>query len=294
MITAPVQRTRTILATLLALLAFAANSLLCRMALSPGTGGSEPAATSAIDAASFTSVRLICGALTLLLLVILRERRLPTGGGWGSSALLFLYASTFSFAYLKLPTGTGALLLFGAVQLTMLCAALRSGERPRRAEWSGLFLCAGGLVWLVLPGISTPPLGSTALMLIAGIAWGIYSLRGRVATRPLHETTGNFLRSIPLTLVFSLLFFSQGQLSPTGLLLAALSGALASGVGYAVWYVALGGLTAARAALIQLAVPVLAACGGVLVLAEDVTPRLVVASALILGGIGLAVHRKEQ
>ena len=210
-------------------------------------------------------------------------------GSWLSAALLFLYAIAFSFAYLSLGAGTGALILFGSVQLTLIVLALRNGERPRAWEWTGLMLALGGLVYLVLPGLSAPaPLGS-ALMTLAGMAWGFYTLRGRGSKDPLGDTAGNFVYSVPMTLLVRLVSFSNVHVSMKGIALAAASGALASGVGYVIWYAALRGLTTTRAAAVQLSVPVLAAWGGVLFLAEDVSMRLLLAGALILGGIALSV-----
>src|SRR5688500_5744012 len=206
-----------------------------------------------------------------------------------SACMLFLYAIAFSFAYLSLSAATGALILFGTVQMTMLLVALRSGERPQLMEWLGLLLALGGLIYLVLPGLEAPsPLGSS-LMMLAGIAWGIYSLRGRSASSPLADTTGNFIRAVPFILVVLIVSLNDVHLSPAGILLAVLSGAVASGVGYVIWYAALASLTATRAAIVQLSVPVLAAWGGVVLLAEDISFRLILAGALILGGIALAI-----
>ncbi len=268
------------------MLAFAANSVICRLALEGG----------AIDAASFSSIRLAAGALTLLLICAARRpgRESSGEGSWRAAALLFLYAVCFSFAYLSLAAGTGALILFGAVQVTMILAALASGERPHRFEWLGLLLALAGLVYLVLPGLSAPsPLGS-ALMATAGVAWGIYSLLGRASRAPLQTTAGNFVRSLPLVAAVSLLSLPWLHLSATGVLLAVLSGALASGVGYVIWYAALRGLTATRAATVQLSVPVLAALGGVALLAEPITLRLLLSAALILGGIGMALAGRAE
>jgi drug/metabolite transporter (DMT)-like permease len=208
--------------------------------------------------------------------------------------MLFLYAVTFSFAYISLSAGTGALILFGAVQITMILSGLIAGERPRLLEWLGLLAALGGLVYLVLPGLSAPsPLGS-ALMALAGIAWGVYSLRGRGIDDPVANTTGNFVRAAPLALIVSLIALSNYSLSPKGALLAVLSGALASGLGYVIWYAALRDLTATRAATVQLAVPVIAAIGGIFFLAEAVTLRLTFASIAILGGVGLAISRRTK
>ena len=272
-------RAHLALLTLLALLAFAGNSLLCRAALAHTT----------IDAASFTLVRLLSGAVVLGLLAWRRGTRgHARGNGWSAFAL-FAYAAAFSFAYLRLSAAAGALLLFGAVQATMIAHGLWSGERLRPLQLGGLVLAAGGLVGLVLPGLSAPPLAAALLMLAAGIAWGMYSLRGRGAGDPLQVTAGNFLRAVPLAAVLALLMFRHITPDPTGLGYAVLSGALASGVGYAIWYSALPLLTSVTAATVQLAVPVIAALGGVFLLGEPLTLRLLAASVAILGGVALVV-----
>jgi drug/metabolite transporter (DMT)-like permease len=272
---------RTAALTAAALVGFAANSLLCRAALQPRL----------IDAGTFTSIRLLAGAVVLLVLDrALGGARAPgRGGSWLSAAALFAYAAAFSFAYVSIGAAVGALLLFGAVQATMLAWAIRSGERPRAAEWVGLAVAVAGLAALVFPGLTAPEPAGAALMIGAGVAWGAYSLRGRRAARPLTATAGNFARSVPFTLALSLLASAGFRVSGRGALLAATSGALASGVGYSLWYAALRGLTATRAAVVQLSVPVLAAAGGVLLLGEPLTPRLLLAGAAILGGVALAV-----
>ena len=275
---------RIVALTILALTAFAANSVLCRAALGGGT----------IDAASFSALRLLSGALTLWLLVTLRPGRTTLGGNWRSATYLFLYAVPFSFAYESLSTGTGALILFGAVQATMLIAAVLSGERPGWLQWLGLLTALGGLVYLVLPGVSAPDALGSALMTVAGVGWGFYSLRGRSATDPLGETAGNFARSLPMVALVSAASLGAVRVETTGAMLAVTSGALASGVGYAIWYAALPGLTAASAATVQLSVPVLAAMGGVILMAEAVTPRLLIASLLILGGVALALLKRRS
>jgi drug/metabolite transporter (DMT)-like permease len=276
----------TALYTSLAMVAFASNSLLNRLAL-----GRE-----SIDPVSYTAIRLISGALALWLIASLQKK--PTApilrGNWISAAMLFLYAIAFSFAYLSLSAGTGALILFGTVQVTMLLVALRSGERPRLLEWLGLLLALSGLVYLVIPGLQAPsPVGST-LMALAGIAWGVYSLRGRGSVSPLADTAGNFIRAVPFIIVVWLTGRDHLYLTQSGILLAILSGALASGVGYVIWYKALAGLTATRAAIVQLSVPILAGWGGVVLLAEDVSLRLVLAGVLILGGIALAIAGRPK
>jgi drug/metabolite transporter (DMT)-like permease len=271
--------------TALAMVAFAANSLLCRLAL----GAAQ------IDAASYTSLRLLSGALTLWAIVALSRRAgpVPEGGGWVSGVMLFLYAIAFSFAYLTLDAGTGALILFGAVQVTMIVIGFIEGHRPHALEWLGLISAFGGLVYLVSPGISAPaPLGSM-LMAVAGIAWGIYSLRGRGSGDPVVATAANFARAVPFALIVSLLAVADFQVTDRGAWLAVLSGAVASGVGYVIWYAALKGLTTTRAAIVQLSVPVLAAIGGVLFLSEEITPRLIISSIVILGGIALAIWGRD-
>jgi len=276
----------TALYTSLTMIAFASNSILNRLAL-----GQE-----SIDAVSYTTIRLASGALTLWLIASLQTSSAgpKVRGGWISAAMLFLYAITFSFAYLSLRAGTGALILFGSVQVTMILAALRSGERPQLLEWLGVLLALGGLVYLVLPGLASPSLAGSALMTMAGIAWGVYSLRGRGASSPLADTAGNFLRAVPLIFAVLLVSLKGVHLTQTGILLAVLSGAIASGLGYVIWYAALAGLTATRAAIVQLSVPVLAGWGGVVFLAEEVSLRLILAGALILGGIALAIMGRRK
>jgi drug/metabolite transporter (DMT)-like permease len=273
---------RTALYTSLALIGFAANSLLCRMALGDG----------AIDAASFTAVRLASGALVLVLLA--RSWRGGASGGSTISAVaLFAYAAPFSYAYLQLGAGVGALVLFAAVQATMIGWGIARGERPRLAVWIGLALALGGLAGLAAPGATSPDPIGLALMTAAGIAWGVYSLRGRGAPgSPLATTAANFARSVPLAAALVAIAAAASGLSASGrgLLLAALSGAVASGLGYSLWYAALPGLTATRAAVLQLLVPVLAAGGGVALLDERVSSRLLVAGAAILGGVALAIR----
>lgn len=270
--------------TAVALLAFAANSLLCRLALQQ----------ESIDPVSFASARIVSGALALAL--IARYRAPPTVAGrpdWISAAMLFGYVAFFSFAYVTLPAGTGALILFGAVQLTMFSAGLRSGERFGAVAWGGLLLAVAGLVYLVLPGVAAPSPAGTVLMAIAGIAWGVYSLRGRGAGDPLLATAGNFARAVPLTVVLSLIFLSSAKLSTAGLALAIASGAVTSGLGYVVWYAALRRLSAMRAATVQLSVPLIAALGGVLFLSEAFTLRLGIASVAMLGGIAIVLASRS-
>jgi drug/metabolite transporter (DMT)-like permease len=279
-------RVKTLLCTAFALVAFAMNSVLCRLALGKTT----------IDAASFSTIRLGSGAVVLLLITAISKRQIfsTARGNWASAILLFLYAVAFAFAYVSLSAGTGALILFGSVQATMIFAALRSGERPSLLEWAGLLLALIGLVYLMFPGLTSPSLTSSALMVIAGISWGFYSLRGRGAKDPLAATTNNFVRALPLAIVVSLIMLSGSHVSTEGVLLALLSGALASGVGYVIWYTALRGLTATRAATVQLAVPVLAAVGGVALLSENISLRLLFSATMILGGVGLTLVGRKQ
>ena len=275
---------RAIALTSLAMMAFAANSLLCRLALKH-TG---------IDAASFTSIRLFSGAVMLWLLVCMRRGSYAGVGNWGSAFALFAYAAGFSFAYVSLPAASGALLLFGAVQATMIGHGLWTGERLQRLARVGLALALAGLVGLLLPGLSAPPLIGSLLMLGAGIAWGIYSLRGKGAGDPTRVTAGNFLRAVPLTAVLSLLVLNRASLDVQGVYYALASGALASGIGYAIWYTALPALKATHAATVQLSVPVIAALGGIVFLGEPLSLRLVLASVAILGGIALVILEKQR
>jgi len=270
---------RTLILTLFTMTAFAGNSLLCRMALKH-TG---------IDPASFTAIRIISGALVLWLIVFLKGSSGRKGGSWYSAAALFAYAGGFSFAYVSLNASTGALLLFGAVQATMIGYGLVKGERLNGRQAAGLVCAAGGLIFLLLPGLSAPPIAGSLLMLGAGIAWGIYSLRGKDAGNPVLITSGNFLRAVPFVLILSLILISRFSLDTSGLFYAVVSGAVASGVGYAVWYTVLRELTATTAAVVQLSVPVIAAAGGIAFLSEVLTLRLVISSAAILGGVALVI-----
>lgn len=272
------------LLTVIAMIAFAANPLLCRLALGQ----------QLIDAASFTSVRVVSGAVTLALIMLPRWRRQRRGSvDWWSVSMLFIYMVFFSFAYLSLSAGTGTLLLFGAVQLTMFIAAMRDGERFTLLSWVGFLLASIGLIYLVSPGITSPdPLGA-ALMVVAGVAWGGYSLLGRSVSDPLESTALNFIFSVPLAIMVMLLFMNDLHYTWIGLSLAAASGAIASGLGYAVWYAALRGLTASRAATVQLSVPTIAAFGGIVFLSETASLRLIVASVLTLGGIAIVLAQRS-
>lgn len=275
--------TRIFLLTLLAMIAFAGNSLLCRIALSH----------TAIDAASFTSIRLASGALLLWLLVRTSRRQAAGEGNWLSALALFAYAAAFSYAYISLPAASGALLLFGAVQAGMIGFGIWRGERLRKPQLAGLALAIAGLVTLLLPGLSAPPLLGSLLMLSAGLAWAVYSLRGKEAGDPIKVTAGNFLRAVPIALGLSLLMHERMSLDTAGLWYAIASGALTSGVGYAIWYAALPALKASTAATVQLSVPVIAALGGILFLGESISVRLVLASIAILGGVALVILSKE-
>ncbi len=274
-----------VLLTGFTLIAFAANSLLCRVALGGGL----------IDPLSFTALRLGSGALALTSIsrVIAEPRGTDnTGGSWASGFALFAYAAAFSLAYTSLSTGTGALLLFGLVQVTMIGAALKSGEHLGPAQRIGATIALGGLIYLVLPGIASPDPFGALLMGVAGIAWGVYSIRGKGVSAPVRMTTGNFLRSAPMALVASAVGSSSAHLEPAGILLALTSGIVTSALGYILWYKALGSLTTTQASLVQLLVPVLAAFGGAAVLSEQVSLRLVAASTLTLGGVALAVWKR--
>jgi drug/metabolite transporter (DMT)-like permease len=270
--------------TSLAMIAFAGNSLLCRVALKH----------TSINAASFTTIRLISGAV-MLWLVARMSRGAHTGrGNWLSAFALFSYAAGFSFAYVSLPAATGALLLFGAVQATMIGHGLWAGERLLRRQLVGLVLALGGLVGLLLPGLSAPPLLGSLLMLSAGVAWGVYSLRGKGAGDPTKVTAGNFLLAVPFAAALSILMRDGASLDRAGFWYAVSSGALASGIGYAIWYTVLPALRATNAATVQLSVPVIAALGGIVFLGESVTLRLVLASVAILGGIALVIIEKQN
>ena len=320
--------------TMLAMSAFASNSLLCRAALKQ----------TSIDPASFTVVRIFSGAVMLWLVLRTRQKltvdrirragrpadglQSPVGrrvsdsgerestaaplvdrssnsspitrhsslrnGSWTSAAVLFIYAAGFSFAYLDLSAGSGALLLFGAVQATMVLWGFSKGERFDALQMLGLLLALIGLVVLVFPGISAPPLVGSIFMLAAGVAWGVYSLRGRTASDAIAATTGNFLRAVPFALLVSVIMLPKLHFDSLGVTYAAISGAITSGLGYVIWYAALSGLKALSAATVQLSVPVLAATGGILLLGESITFRYVIASVAVLGGIGLVLIEKQK
>lgn len=272
-------RTRIILLTVITMIAFAGNSLFCRMALK----------LTAIDAASFTTIRLVSGAATMWLLVTLFRGHKIGKGSWRSATALFVYAILYSNAYVTLPAAMGALLLFGAVQATMIGYGISKGERLHGRQIAGLILAFVGLVGLLLPGLTAPPLVGSVLMLASGIAWGVYSLRGKGAGDATRITAGNFLRAVPMAAVVSLITIKGASLDTAGIGYAVASGALASGIGYSIWYSVLPALKATSASTVQLSVPVIAALGGVLFLGEAVTLRLVLASVAILGGIALVI-----
>lgn len=286
---------RVIFLTAFALLAFAFNSILCRLALRGGEA----------DAAGFTMVRLAAGAITLLGITLITRiaRRgnsqvsvLRAGfrnGSWLSALWLAAYAVCFSLAYLGLTAGTGALILFGSVQLTMVILAIIRGERPPLLEWLGIVVAVGGLVYLVLPGLAAPPLNSSLLMAAAGASWGFYTLRGKKSSDPLADTTGNFVRTLVVVPILALAFWSELHLTSQGAFLAIFSGSVTSGIGYAIWYAALKHHTATRAAVLQLAVPVIAAVIGIFFLAETASLRLDIAGALVLGGIACTIFGKR-
>jgi drug/metabolite transporter (DMT)-like permease len=275
---------RTAAVTTVALMAFASNSILCRLALAPGT----------IDATMFTTVRLVSGAATLLIIAFTTGRVNRRGAGnWISGAMLFLYAICFSLAYINLNIATGALILFCAVQLTMIITAIATGERPQPLQWLGLVAALGGFIYLVFPGLEAPSTWGSVLMTVSGVAWGIYTLRGRGNADPISATTDNFVRSVPFILVLSLVMLDGAHATRRGVILAIVSGAITSGIGYVIWYEALRGLTATRAATVQLTVPIIAALGGVLFMSEAVSLRLAVAAAAVLGGVGLVLAGKE-
>ena len=284
--------TRIFFLTLLAMIAFASNSLLCRLALKQ----------TSIDAATFTFVRIFSNAAALWLIVKMRKRPSSvaavfdhrTDGNWLSALALFVYAAAFSFAYVDLSAGTGALLLFGAVQATMILWGLHKGERIDAIQIVGLTVAVTGLVVLLFPGLSAPPLIGSSLMLSAGVAWGIYSLRGKQSSNAVTATAGNFLRAVPFAAVVSIILLPSAHFDSLGTTYAVISGAVTSGLGYVIWYSALPSLKAASAATVQLSVPVLAATGGILLLGEPITLRYLLASIAVLGGIALVVIEKNR
>jgi len=285
-------KTRVFILTLLAMIAFASNSLLCRAALRD----------TRIDAATFTFIRILSGAIALWSIVITRSYfRSPVtrhsslqNGTWLSAFALFVYAAAFSFAYSTLAAGTGALLLFGAVQATMILWSIQRGERLDAIQIAGLLIAVIGLIVLLFPGFFAPPLLGSVLMLSAGVAWGIYSLRGRGVEDAVAATAGNFLRAVPFAALISIFMVRQMRFDSLGVTYAVLSGAITSGLGYVLWYAALPGLKGTSAATVQLSVPVLAATGGILLLNEPITVRYVIASAAVLGGIFLVIIERRS
>ena len=278
---------KTLLLTSIALVAFAANSILCRLALG----------AQAIDAESFTIVRLLSGSLALMIILWFTggAGNKTSRGSWPASVALFLYAAAFSYAYISLDTGTGALILFGAVQVTMIVLSIRAGNRLHVLEWAGVGTAFAGFVFLILPGVSAPSPSGFLLMSLAGVAWGIYTLMGKGSKDPLADTSYNFLRTTPMALILVLMALSSSaEYSSQGILLAVLSGAIASGLGYTIWYTALRGLSTTQAAVVQLSVPVIAAMGGVAFSEETITLRLLESAVLILGGILLVVLGRHR
>lgn len=272
--------------TTLALLAFAGNSILCRYALKEG----------AIDAASFSTVRLLAGAIFLFILVSFKNKPQSylAQGSWTGAIWLFIYAASFSFAYISLDTGIGALILFGAVQVTMILVSLIQGKHLSRFEWMGLITAFGGLLVLLLPGAGAPSLWGFGLMALSGIAWGLYSLSGRGSSDPLLTTAGNFYRTIPLIIVLTMITFNQAHITTEGLVLAIVTGAITSGLGYAIWYAALKNLQISQASIVQLSVPIIAALGGVVISQETISVQLLLSSLLVLGGLILFMLGKKS
>lgn len=280
----PLPKTLTIIYTFLALTAFAANSVICRMALLEKT----------IDPVLFTSIRLTSGALVLLLLVSIlnKDKTKKTKGSWWSGFILFLYAASFSFAYVSLNTATGALILFGMVQITMISSSLLSGYKLNTREGLGILLALLGFIYLMLPGARRPSISGFALMALSGIAWGTYSLHGKSSKHPLQDTAYNFLRGVPFLVLLLFFLISESHLSLRGILLALVSGSVTSGLGYTIWYLAIRGLNGVQASIVQLLVPVFAALGGVLFVGEIISLKLVISAVMILGGILLLMIKK--
>jgi drug/metabolite transporter (DMT)-like permease len=277
---------RGIVLTTLAMLAFAGNSILCRMALADGL----------IDPATFGNIRLLSGAITLLVLLAIKSGvgRIRRHGSWLSALMLFLYVLGFSYAYIDLQAGTGALILFGMVQATMIIAAVAKGDRPTAIELLGWVCAVTGLIFLVLPGVGAPSAIGSVLMGIAGIAWGLYSIRGQAESDPVASTASNFLRSVAFIPFVFVATLQSVQLTTTGVVLALLSGVITSGIGYVLWYAAITRLKTIQAALVQLSVPAIAALGGVALLGEPLSRRLIISSGFILGGISIALARKSR
>ncbi|MGB3385205.1 MAG: DMT family transporter [Marinomonas sp.] len=286
--------------TFLALVAFAANSILCRLALVQDDSG------ALIDPTSFTLVRLVSGALMLLILCLLyrdnrdtaeapsRLKQVWQSGSWSSATALFIYALGFSYAYVSLATGVGALILFGAVQITLILLSFINGHRMKWLEWLGLAVAFSGFVYLVLPTLSTPSAVGFVLMAFAGMAWGIYTWHGKKVSKALFATTSNFIRTLPLLLIALVFVGFQLDITLKGFWLAVASGALMSGMGYAIWYAVLAHMSASVAAVLQLLVPILATLGGVIFANEAVTLHLILASTAVLGGVLIVLIGKRK
>jgi drug/metabolite transporter (DMT)-like permease len=272
---------KTSLLSCLALIAFAANSVLCRLALD----------NRSIDASSFTVIRMLSGVIVLFIIFKLKatKNEVLSKGSWSASIALFIYAISFSYAYLSLDTGTGALILFGSVQITMIFVSMISGARLHITEWGGAVIAFTGFIYLVFPSISTPSLYGFVLMTISGVSWGFYTLTGRSTKNPLMDTTYNFIRTIPFVALLAIITTDYANYTHEGIVLALLSGGITSGIGYTIWYIALRGLTSTQAAVIQLSVPVIAAMGGVLFVSEALTFRLIISTGIVLGGILIVV-----
>jgi drug/metabolite transporter (DMT)-like permease len=274
------------------MIAFASNSLLCRAALRD----------TQIDAASFTFIRIVSGAVALLAIVFARSgfsspvtrHSSLASGNWPSAFALFAYAAAFSFAYVDLSAGTGALLLFGAVQATMIVWGFHKGERFDALQIIGFVVAIAGLIVLVLPGLTAPPLIGSALMLAAGLAWGVYSVRGKSSSNAIAATTGNFLRAVPFAALVSVIAIRHARFDRSGVTYAVISGAITSGLGYVVWYSVLPRIKASSAAVVQLSAPVIAATGGILLLSEPITLRYIIASIATLGGILLVIIERRS
>ena len=272
---------KTSLFTIVALIAFAANSVLCRLALD----------IYQMDAGSFTTIRLLSGAIVLWIIIRAQHKRQNNQAHFKltkncfSASMLFIYATAFSFAYITLDTATGALILFGSVQITMIAYAIYKGNRLNISEWIGLVMAFMGFIYLIYPDLSSPSAIGFLLMSISGVAWGFYTIQGKHSKKPLFDTAQNFIKTLPFIVILALITLPQAQLNLQGILLALLSGGIASGMGYAVWYLALTGLANSQAAVVQLAVPIIAAIGGVLFVSEEMTLRLVISSVMVLGGI---------
>lgn len=277
-------RLKIVILIALALMAFAANSILSRLALE----------THAMDAFGFTIIRLLAGSVVLLAILSFSQTRSSTEakGSWFASVMLFVYALSFSYAYLSLETGTGALILFGAVQITMILVSVYSGSRLHPTEWLGMIIAFVGFVYLILPDVSTPSVTGFLLMTIAGMAWGIYTLKGQKSQNPLSDTAYNFLRTTPFVICLAIVTLNNTHYSAMGIILAVLSGGIASGLGYTIWYAALSKITSSQAAVLQLLVPVIAAFGGVLFVSEPITLRFITSAMLVLGGVWLVMVGK--